>query len=480
MSITQVLSEHVQNGTMAPHHLTPHVNLLNAQIFNNTNMLLWTLGLPAHRCQGPAVFHFAQVSLMDSVDSRAAQGRAVSSAPKPCSAPIRLAAASVATLLVATLAYTHITRAPPPSDPTSDQPSSQPFVDLRRVPIKTARRIEHGGQSAAARTGTADFELYRADTMSGIDLIAPKSARPALTQPLMTGSLQSVRPIAAPDAGAPCRDTDVTSTPLVGGRVTLAVDIHCRAGQAWTIHYGTISFARRLDNRGRGTVTMDLFQGTKPPLTVEFERASPAVVALPEFAGPGEVPRFAKVTVLWQGPIQLDLHAYEYAAGHGEPGHIWSGAPGSADRARTGTDTSQRARGFLTRFDDDVKHDMVGRGDTPQTKAVNRNFATPKLAATDSGRHGAKAQTYTVLHSPTQTSGTITLAVDYASRGQHPLGPACDDGALARPTYQIYRLDPDGTVHHETQVLPPAKCGTALADRVRYQTGLVPDLKLRR
>jgi hypothetical protein len=251
----------------------------------------------------------------------------------------------------------------------------------------------------------------------------------------------------------PCADVTATTTALPGGRLMLRAGNRCRPGQLWTVHYGALTFTRRLDQAGRGDFVLDLFQGRQEPVSVMFADGRRVAVSVPDPV-PEDRLGLSKVAVVWHGNYRLDLHAFEFAAPKGGPGHVWSAAPGAADVAVSGG-AAGRGRGFLSRMD--VAGDPSG--------------ADPD---------GVKVQVYTFVHGGAQSGGSVALAVDYASRGALPAGETCGDGILAQPTHQIFRLDRNGTLRRQHHVLAPARCGQPLADQARFRTGALPDLRLRR
>ncbi len=153
----------------------------------------------------------------------------------------------------------------------------------------------------------------------------------------------------------------------------------------------------------------------------------------------------SKVAVIWQAPVNLDLHVYEYAARHGESGHVWPGAPSSADAAEAETRASKRGRGFLSTSDD-------GRGD------------------------GDKVEVYTFWHHAEQRSGLVATALDYETRGASPNADTCGSGVHASVVYETFILDPRGQLSRERGAIAPATCGSQLTGAGRYMEDAVPDL----
>ena len=54
----------------------------------------------------------------------------------------------------------------------------------------------------------------------------------------------------------------------------------------------------------------------------------------------------SKVTIVWSGAVDLDLHAFEYSAAFGGPGHVWSEQPRSLGEVTAERDG--RGHGFLS------------------------------------------------------------------------------------------------------------------------------------
>ena len=248
-----------------------------------------------------------------------------------------------------------------------------------------------------------------------------------------------------PSPSSPCPAAGISTSALPLGRMSIAIDSPCRAGRELQIVYGRFAFSRTLDFEGRGNFVLDLFQGTSEPIAVAFsneERRSLQPQAK-------DLDKVSKVAVVWQAPVNLDLHAYEYAATAAEPGHIWAKAASSLEATVQQVAQRRRGAGFLSTADD-------GR------------------------KEGAKVEVYTFLHHEEQTSGAVTLALDYESRGSIPASESCGNGRNAEVALEVVMLERTGRVQHEAALIPAASCGEALPDRVRYNNTAVPTLRWRR
>ena len=116
----------------------------------------------------------------------------------------------------------------------------------------------------------------------------------------------------------------------------------CRAGQTIRFGYGNATIERQLDQSGGLELTLDLFAGTSSPIEIVF--ADGASRELPARAN--DLDKVDKVALIWRSTVDLDLHVFEYGAGFGQPGHVWSQAPSSALAAREQATSAKRGRAY--------------------------------------------------------------------------------------------------------------------------------------
>ena len=260
----------------------------------------------------------------------------------------------------------------------------------------------------------------------------------ALLAPPATNELNPASPTS-------CDAAKISTQPLMGGRMQVMVDSPCRKGQAVTVKYGSYDFVRKLDANGRSTIIVDLFLGKGEGVKLNYADGRDDAVA-PVASDLNEV---SKVALIWQSPVDLDLHAFENGAVTGKSGHVWPGSAGSVETAKAQMNETGRGAGFISTAGD-------GQGE------------------------GTKIEVYTWFHSPEQDTGAVTMAVDYASRGDKPAGDKCGQGPLAEIPFDVVITNSKGKVQTESGLIPAAKCGETLAANARYLRGIVPDLKFRR
>ena len=245
-----------------------------------------------------------------------------------------------------------------------------------------------------------------------------------------------------PSPGATCEPTKAKPSHLAGGRMRIAIDSPCRKGQSVSLRYGGYELIRKLDNAGHAAIDLDLFQGKTESIGLAYpdghtESLQPAARDLAEVW---------KVALIWQAPVDLDLHAMENGALNGKPGHIWSGAAGTAEAAKAQSTDSGRGAGFISMSDD--------------------------------GSHeGTKIEVYTFFHTTDQPNGVVSMLLDYVTRGNNPSGDYCGTGAKASIPYEAVMLSPKGITSRERGTITPAACGAAIAPSARLIRDAIPDLQ---
>lgn len=244
-------------------------------------------------------------------------------------------------------------------------------------------------------------------------------------------------------AGA-CAAPAVKPTPLEAGRMRVTIMSACRAGQMVVWTYGGAEFQATLDNAGRVEFTVDAFAGTSSP--VEIKLTDETVMSLPVEAA--DLDRVAKVAVIWRVPVNLDLHAFEYAALQGQPGHIHAAAPSSPIAVREWIEKSARGHGFLS---------------THSTADAARD----------------RLEVYTFLYKDGQASGLVLTALDYETRGEKPEDATCGKGQNAEVPFRIVSLSRSGQVTREAGIIAAAECGRSLTPAARLNPAAMPSIRIK-
>ncbi|RMD91417.1 MAG: hypothetical protein D6811_08960, partial [Alphaproteobacteria bacterium] len=141
--------------------------------------------------------------------------------------------------------------------------------------------------------------------------------------------------------GIPCGPM-LSAAPAPAAMIEMTLTAPCRGGQGVEISAGPLNFTATLDMLGTLKAAVPAMSEATALVArfVDGEEVSAEIVT-PEAA------QFRRVALLWQGAGSgLHIHALEFGADYGEPGHVWAGAP------RTPEDALAGRGGFLTRLGD--------------------------------------------------------------------------------------------------------------------------------
>ena len=136
-------------------------------------------------------------------------------------------------------------------------------------------------------------------------------------------------------------ETAVQAVPAPAAMVDLTITANCLPDARVTVHHNGMMVSLLTDASGVAKVRAPAL--SKEALFIaSFENGQGAVAR-------AEVPdleAYDRVVLQWRGDAGFQVHALEYGADYGEPGHIWHDAPGDIDRAVAGTG------GFVTDLGD--------------------------------------------------------------------------------------------------------------------------------
>lgn len=260
------------------------------------------------------------------------------------------------------------------------------------------------------------------------------------------GLLASPATTSLPAGRTRCAEPRIEVSPLRGGLTQIAIDTPCRADQLVTFTYAGVVFIQLLDPQGRAVFVLDCFAGDDESVSISFEDGT---TAARRPAVGDDLRNVSKVAIVWSTTIDLDLHAFEYSARFGSPGHVWSGAPRSLDEVRAQGEQDGRGHGFLS---------TVGPG----------------------GEIGMNLEVYTFVHQRGQPAGLVKLAVDYRTRGSKPADGFCGSGHFAELPFKAYIMAPGAPIRRLDLAFAAVPCGTEIGAGARFNQRLIPDLVIRR
>jgi hypothetical protein len=217
----------------------------------------------------------------------------------------------------------------------------------------------------------------------------------------------------------------------------------CRAGESVQISYSAYQTTATLNDQGIVTTIVDLFDGLGKSVTVTFSDNTRRIVT-PKAV---DLDRLIKVALIWEAPVELNLHVFEYATAAGTPGNISAMTPSSYAEAKALSVADGRAHGFMSTMDG---------------KAAS----------------GTHVQVYTLLRNATQTNGAIAMALDYTTRGDKPSGQYCGNARYGSVEYRFSVLDQNGKPYYGIGTLRALPCGVALPAAERYLQAGLPVLRI--
>lgn len=248
------------------------------------------------------------------------------------------------------------------------------------------------------------------------------------------GAAPAASPLAA-EASAPVDcPLEFSAFPASGGMMQLEATSPCRAGRVAVLHMDDLRIALRFDADGRIANTVP---GAGRDLSLELVTAdgvsATASLTLLDAA------TVERVALVWDGPVDLNLHAFEFGAAPGAEGHVWAGGEPDARGYRRGV------AGFVSSFPA-----LDGLGQSVEFYSFNPGRRSPV--------------------------GRIAMAVEFASRGPVPQAPYCGGDPLASPSFRILRFNRGVADRGAARLFEAAACDAALTENSIYLRDLVQDI----
>lgn len=250
----------------------------------------------------------------------------------------------------------------------------------------------------------------------------------------------------AQNAVPSCPAPRIDLVPLRAGRTEIIIDSPCRKFEIVRIKYAGMEFIRPVDENGRLDFVLDCIAGDGVPVDFVFADGSSdskKAVAL-------DLNKVIKIAVLWSAPVNLDLHAFEYAAKPQSPEHVWAGAPSSESEALGKLGSQKRGHGFMSTI----------------------SGGTEK---------GSKLEVYTFWNQPGQKSGVINMALDYESRAA-PAGrdlETCGTGLYSDVEYEAVLLDRNAPAKRSFRKFSSLDCSITLSGLDRFNHKTVPEIVIK-
>ncbi|MAU53481.1 MAG: hypothetical protein CMN17_14190 [Roseovarius sp.] len=194
------------------------------------------------------------------------------------------------------------------------------FMQAGAAPVA----VQRAAPVSAAPVRITAIELTSAPALPAMP--APEGLPPAPVTRVVARDmpLPEALPGDEPAPGFAC-EAAMQATVLDGAMVRLDVSAPCKPDAGFTLHHTGMMVSARTDAQGQAAITLPALSQA-----AVFIAAFEGVAGGEGAVATAEVPDLAghdRFVVQWRGDAEsLRLHALEYGADFGEPGHVWSGA----------------------------------------------------------------------------------------------------------------------------------------------------------
>lgn len=200
-------------------------------------------------------------------------------------------------------------------------------TDGAQAPVETGNGILLAVQEIKRTSAAiADIPPFLAQETTIKRVSAPAAALPELDRD------------APPKSAIRTHDCIMTAVakPLPGAMVDVTMSAPCAMNERLTVHHHGMMFTMATDANGLLNMVVPALM-EEAVFVMAFANGDGAVAhtAVPDLAN------YDRLAIQWYGAAGFQLHAREFGAGYGQPGHIWSGLVADNDAFHTD------AQGFM-------------------------------------------------------------------------------------------------------------------------------------
>ncbi len=155
-------------------------------------------------------------------------------------------------------------------------------------------------------------------------------------------SITDVQRVSAPATDMPAAPDDLPiaegcevvakATPINGALVNVSLSAPCAPNERLTVHHNGMLFTETTDDTGELFFTVPAL-AEQAVFIMAFSNGDGAVAQ----ANIDDISEYDRVVLQWRGEMGFELHAREFGADYGQPGHVWSGALPDLDGLAAGT-----------------------------------------------------------------------------------------------------------------------------------------------
>lgn len=170
-----------------------------------------------------------------------------------------------------------------------------------------------GSVTVASNTG-------QASVLAGLDSIELTSSSPTESLPNDTLSPPSPARLspAWPKSGAECT-LSARAYPVAGASARLNISAPCHGGERVEIRHSGLTLTQKTNDMGFLDLTIPALSEYAIFL-ISFEDQT-GTVATTHIS---DIDRFNRIALQWRGGSSMQIHALEFGAFYGQPGHVWA------------------------------------------------------------------------------------------------------------------------------------------------------------
>jgi len=171
----------------------------------------------------------------------------------------------------------------------------------------------------------------QASALDGLESIVLTSAAPAEADPAPVS--RTMRPEPNSSSNPEICTLNARATARPGAMARLSIKAPCQADTRVEIHHSGLTLTQRTDSNGKLDLTIPALSEYAIFL-ISFADQS-GTVATTHIS---DIDNYDRVALQWRGPSNLQIHALEFGASYGAPGHVWAGqtARGEGDVVHLG------------------------------------------------------------------------------------------------------------------------------------------------
>ncbi|MEM6373448.1 MAG: hypothetical protein AAF727_11805 [Pseudomonadota bacterium] len=203
----------------------------------------------------------------------------------------------------------------------------------------------------------------------------------------------------------PACNISAQAVAVPGAMVSLTLDAPCAANERMTVHHNGMMFTETTDDVGAASLTVPAL-AKEAVFILAFSNGDGAVAQVTV----DDLDQYDRVVLQWRGKTGFELHAREFGADYGEPGHQWAGQDANADGFAAGRS------GMMTRLgDEDTAEPLVAevysfaRGMADQSGLIDMSVEA-EVTATNCGRE-IEAQSLELTGDGALKTRNLTLSV---------------------------------------------------------------------